>query len=225
MAAGMAAGQTPTAMPSVPPTPTSTAPPPVPPASASPPTSPDPQPLVTVPTPIVPPAGAVGTQGTGVPPADYAQAGNGNSVRNSSRRWLVAAIVAAVLVVGLAAGLVYVLTSRNTPTPQASVFSTKLVPPTRSTHHTSTTLRFSTTTTTPLINEQQAARTLSTLLSQSVVDRSEINAASNDVTTCGPTLSQDSQTFDAASSSRQSLLTQLSALPGVSALSPRWSSP
>jgi hypothetical protein len=86
---------------------------------------------------------------------------------------------------------------------------------------TTTSRSSTTTTTTPLINEQQAAQTLSTLLSQSVIDRSEINAASNDVTTCGPTLSQDSQTFDAAYSSRQSLITQLSALPGASALSPQ----
>jgi hypothetical protein len=79
----------------------------------------------------------------------------------------------------------------------------------------------STTTTTLLLNQQQAARTLSALLIQSVIDRSEINAASNDVTSCGPTLSQDSQTFDTAASSRQSLITQLSSLPGVSALPPQ----
>jgi len=131
------------------------------------------------------------------------------------------AIVAAVLVVGLAGALVYVLTSKKSPTQPADA-STQQSLPARSTHDTSTTSRSSTTTTTtPLINEQQAAQTLSTLLSQSVIDRSEINAASNDVTTCGPTLSQDSQTFDAAYSSRQSLITQLSALPGASALSPQ----
>ena len=82
-----------------------------------------------------------------------------------------------------------------------------------------------TTTTTGLLSQQQAAQALSALLSQSVVDRSEINAASNDVTSCGPTLSQDSQTFATAASSRQSLLSQLASLPGVSALPPRWFSP
>lgn len=161
-------------------------------------------------------------QGTGVPPVDYPQAGNGNPVRNSSSRWLGVAIVAAVLLLGLAtAGLVYVLTSKNSPTTQASVSSTKVVLPTGSSHHTTTTSSSSTTSTTLVINQQQAARALSALLSQSVTDRSEINAASNDVTSCGPTLSQDSQTFDTAASSRQSLITQLYTLKGASALPPQ----
>jgi hypothetical protein len=127
--------------------------------------------------------------------------------------------VAAVLVLGLAGALVFVLTSKKSPA-QPSLASTQQSLPARSTHDTSTTTRSSTTITTPLVNEQQAAQSLSTLLSQSVLDRSEINAASNDVTSCGPSLSQDSQTFDTASSSRQSLITQLSALPGASAFSP-----
>ena len=125
-----------------------------------------------------------------------------------------------MLVLGLAGALIYVLTSKNPPT-QSSLASTQQSLPATSAHNTSTTTRSSTTITTPLVNEQQAAQSLSALLSQSVIDRSDINAASNDVTTCGPSLSQDSQIFDEAYNSRQSLITQLSDLPGASALSPQ----
>ena len=41
------------------------------------------------------------------------------------------------------------------------------------------------------------------------------------MTSCGPTLSQDSRSFATAASSRQSLLTQLSTLPGVTVLPPQ----
>ena len=64
----------------------------------------------------------------------------------------------------------------------------------------------------------QAAQALSALLATSVTDRSSINAASNDVAACGPNLSQDQQTFETAASSRQSLISQLSTLQGVSTL-------
>ncbi len=74
-----------------------------------------------------------------------------------------------------------------------------------------------TTTTTPA-NEQVAAGALAALLTQSVADRSDINTASNDVTSCGSNLAQDGQVFENAASSRQHLITQLSALSGVSTL-------
>jgi hypothetical protein len=66
--------------------------------------------------------------------------------------------------------------------------------------------------------QEQAARSLAGLLAQSVTDRSSIVAAVNDVSRCGPNLHQDPQTFQAAVTSRQNLLTQLASLPGRSAL-------
>src|SRR5579863_7234769 len=66
--------------------------------------------------------------------------------------------------------------------------------------------------------QEQAAKNLAGLLSQSVSDRSSIVAAVNDVNTCGPNVSQDSQTFQNAASSRQNLLSQLGSLPGAAAL-------
>ncbi|HTU72902.1 MAG TPA: hypothetical protein VMG38_05230 [Trebonia sp.] len=66
--------------------------------------------------------------------------------------------------------------------------------------------------------EQQAASALSRLLTQSVSDRSAITQAYNDVSGCGPLLGQDQQTFEQAASSRQSLITQLSSLPGAQSL-------
>ncbi len=66
--------------------------------------------------------------------------------------------------------------------------------------------------------QEQAARNLAGLLSQSVSDRSAIVAAVNDVNTCGSNLSQDPQTFQNAATSRQNLLNQLASLPGGAAL-------
>jgi hypothetical protein len=66
--------------------------------------------------------------------------------------------------------------------------------------------------------EQQAASALARLLAQSVSDRSAITQAYNDVSACGPLLGQDQQTFQQAASSRQSLITQLSGLPGAQSL-------
>lgn len=66
--------------------------------------------------------------------------------------------------------------------------------------------------------QEQAAQNLAGLLSQSVSDRSAIVAAVNDVNTCGSKLSQDSQTFQNAATSRQNLLSKLASLPGAAAL-------
>ena len=66
--------------------------------------------------------------------------------------------------------------------------------------------------------QQAAAQGLAGLLAQSVMDRSSIVAAVNDVSQCGPNLRQDPQTFDSAVTSRQALLTRLARLPGRSAL-------
>jgi hypothetical protein len=68
--------------------------------------------------------------------------------------------------------------------------------------------------------QQQAAESLAGLLSQSVSDRSSVNDAFNDVLQCGPSLSQDAQTFQGAAQARQQLIGQLAAMPSQSALSP-----
>ena len=133
--------------------------------------------------------------------------------------WLIVAIVAVVVVLGLAAGLLFVVSSGHSPSKNAGSSLTN--EPSRSVTRTtvatnSTTSSSSTTSTKP--SEQQAAQALSVLLAQSVADRSAINTASTDVSECGPNLSQDQQMFTTAGSSRQSLISQLSTEPGISAL-------
>lgn len=70
----------------------------------------------------------------------------------------------------------------------------------------------------PLPPQQQAAKALAALLARSVTDRSAITGSVSDVNQCGPTLSQDAQTFDTAATSRQNLLSQLAGLPARTAL-------
>jgi hypothetical protein len=65
---------------------------------------------------------------------------------------------------------------------------------------------------------QQAAAALATLLAKSVTDRSAVNAAYNDVSACGASLSQDAQTFTAAAASHRRLLAELAAMPGTPVL-------
>ncbi len=67
-------------------------------------------------------------------------------------------------------------------------------------------------------SQQQAADSLAGLLANSVADRSSIVQAVQDVNQCGPNLNQDSQIFQDAATSRQSLLSQLADLPGASTL-------
>jgi zinc-ribbon domain len=68
------------------------------------------------------------------------------------------------------------------------------------------------------VTEQQAAQSLSGMLSQSVSDRTAIVQAVSDIETCGSSLNQDPQVFESAASSRRTLLTQLANMPGASAL-------
>ena len=67
---------------------------------------------------------------------------------------------------------------------------------------------------------RQAATSLAALLAQSVTDRDTVNAAYNDVKSCGQNLSGDVQTFRHAATSRTQLLGKLASMPGRSALSP-----
>lgn len=66
---------------------------------------------------------------------------------------------------------------------------------------------------------QQAAASLAGLLAQSVTDRSTTVNAVNNVSECGPALSQAPQVLESAAAARQRLLSQLASLPGRSALS------
>jgi hypothetical protein len=65
---------------------------------------------------------------------------------------------------------------------------------------------------------RQAAAGLAGLLAQSVTDRAAVTNAAEDVRACGPSLSQDAQTFAHSASSRQQLLGRLASLPGRSLL-------
>ncbi len=64
----------------------------------------------------------------------------------------------------------------------------------------------------------QAAGSLAALIAQSAADRSQVVAAIEDVTSCGPDLGEDAGVFRAAAASRQELLGELNALPGRPAL-------
>jgi hypothetical protein len=75
-----------------------------------------------------------------------------------------------------------------------------------------------TSTAAPAVTERQAAANLAAMLSQSVSDRAAIISAASDVGNCGPHLSSDAKVFDDAASSRKSLLTSLTTMPGRSAL-------
>ena len=68
--------------------------------------------------------------------------------------------------------------------------------------------------------QEQAAENLSALLTQSVTDRSSIDAATTDAQNCGPMLAQDPQTLENAATNRQNLLTELANLSGASNLPP-----
>jgi hypothetical protein len=68
--------------------------------------------------------------------------------------------------------------------------------------------------------QQQAAVNLAALLTQSASDRQAVNTAYNDVIQCGPNMTNDAQTFQAAATSHRQLLNELARLPGRSALPP-----
>jgi hypothetical protein len=70
------------------------------------------------------------------------------------------------------------------------------------------------------VTEQQAATSVAAMLSRSVSDRAAIGSAALDVGDCGPNLNADPKVFDAAASSRKSLLASLTTMPGRAALPP-----
>ncbi len=68
---------------------------------------------------------------------------------------------------------------------------------------------------------QQAAESVASLLAQSVADRTAVDHAYDDVRSCGPDLSADTQAFQNAAASRQQLISQLADLPSRSVLPPQ----
>ena len=159
--------------------------------------------------------GPTGQPSTAFPAAPPATAGR-------SRMPVIAGIVLAAVLLGGGTGSYLLLAHHNPPATNASNSGT--LPPTSpattplATTTTTTAPPTTTPPTTPATGEQQAATNLANLLQQSVSDRNAINQAYNDVLSCGSLLGQDQQTFQQAASSRQSLISQLSSLPGASAL-------
>jgi hypothetical protein len=68
------------------------------------------------------------------------------------------------------------------------------------------------------VSEQQAAKSLAAMLSQSVADRADIAHAATDVSSCGPSLAGDPKVFTKAAGSRKALLTSLASMPGRGSL-------
>jgi len=172
-------------------------------------------------------------QATGVPgpagPGPQLPPGRG---QRPSRLPLIAVTIAAAALLGSGAGA-YVLIARPFSSPASTTASgTNAANVSQSTSAPATpgssTPAQSSAATTPAAppssqasqgtSEQQAATSLAGLLQQSSADRSAINDAYNDAYSCGASLSSDQQAFQQAASSRQSLLNQLSSLPGARAL-------
>ncbi len=165
--------------------------------------------------PVTPPSGGpiMSPYATGSPPP-----------RRRGGPWLVIAIVAGVVVLGLAGGLVYVLTKGSPSKSNGSASALVSHHNGNANHsgHSGNSGNSGTSPTVPVTQptvpaEEQAAQSLSTLLTQSTQDRSAINAASDDVSACG-NLGADVQTFNNAATSRQNLLAQLSTLQDGTAL-------
>ena len=134
--------------------------------------------------------------------------------------WPVIIIVAlAVLVVGLGAAFAATELSGNSSPASANSPKTSTTSVASSTSPTTTSIATGATVAAP----EQEAQALSTLLSNSAVDRSEIDSAVQQITSCG-NLAGAEQTLEQAASSRQNLLNQLGqlqlgALPASSQLS------
>lgn len=174
---------------------------------------------------LTPPAGAQLRPGapdpsSTMPVQPIAYAGR-PAARPGSRKGLTAAIIGAVVLLGLAGALAVVLVSKGSPAKSvSSVTSTTLARNGLRTNKSSTTTS-TPPTTSAQPTEEVAAKALAVLLAQSVTDRSAIDSASDDVSACGPTLDRDASTFQTASASRQTLLSELSTLQDASALPPQ----
>jgi hypothetical protein len=131
--------------------------------------------------------------------------------RRARRWWPLVFPAAAVLAAGITALYLVVLRPSHGPQPGpsgSSSTSPTSTPPTTSAPPSPT----------PTPAEQQAAISLAALLGQSNADRNATVSAANDVSNCGPDLSQDQQALENSATSRMQLLSKLASLPGRSAL-------
>jgi hypothetical protein len=137
-----------------------------------------------------------------------------HSPRRGHRWWPLVFPAAAVLAAGITALYLFVLRTPHAPRPGAGGHSS--APPAGTTPASSASSSPS-----PAPAEQQAASSLAALLAQSTSDRSATVSAVNDVSNCGPSLSQDQQALENSAASRTRLLGRLASLPGRSALPPQ----
>jgi hypothetical protein len=110
-------------------------------------------------------------------------------------------VIAAAAVVAIVAGIVLVKALSGSPPASGATGTASATSPASSQD-----------------GRRQAAVQMDRLLAQSVTDRAAVTNAAEDVRACGPSLSQDAQTFAHSASSRQQLLGQLASLPGRSLL-------
>jgi hypothetical protein len=141
--------------------------------------------------------------------------------RPTRSRWLLLAAVAAVAIgVGAGAALV-ALPSHHRPTSIAdtALKSAAAVPSSTAAAPAAPSTAASAVSSPVATSPEQAAQALSALLAQSGTDRKAIDSAVTAVENCSSDLSQDEATFSHAASARQTLLSELTALPGSSTLS------
>jgi zinc-ribbon domain len=136
--------------------------------------------------------------------------GSRHSPRRPHRWWPLVIPVAAILVGGVTALILFTLRTSHAARPNADGHSS--APPAITTPVNSPTSPPS-----PPPAEQAASR-LAALLAQSASNRVSTDNAVSDVSNCGPGLSQDQQGLENSAASRQQLLSQLADLPGRSAL-------
>lgn len=178
--------------------------------------------ILAVPAPAAaaPPERSLEEAGARSPPGrgrDSPASGGPSSLepRRHYSRWPLMLGLVAVLIAGGTAVTLFVLhSSRGAHASAATDKASR-----RSAGHSSSTSTSSAPSALP--PRQQAAQNLAALLTQSVADRRSVAQAASDVSRCGPSLSQDAQTFTSAATSRQNLLNQLASLPDRSALPPQ----
>lgn len=185
-------------------------PPSPPPARPDPASPPSPPPWAYPAQPPVPPAG---------PPPGFRPPPRGGGHAFSA---VLGAVGGVVALAGIAAGVIFVAHPFGIAKPTASVVTAPQASvPAASPAAVAGTPESASAPAVPARDsaaEQQAADSLSSLLSQSVSNRQQVNAAFNDVEQCGPDLAQDVQTFQDAQASRQQLLGQLTSVPGLDSL-------
>lgn len=158
------------------------------------------------------------------PPAGPAQPSAGAAGRAGNRPWLISAMAALVLAaitvpVMLVAHPFGGHRSGTGPTPPPATASG--APASPASPSSAAPVSPLTAAPTATATAQQAAESVASLLAQSVADRTAVDHAYDDVRSCGPDLSADTQAFQNAAASRQQLISQLADLPSRSVLPPQ----